>query len=524
MMSVMQPSPGVMRHDESGTASSSGDEEQRARAAAVWASLEVVTPEGVTLSTLEEIAHATGIGLDILWPDPLPASAASVDGIPLDAESREITSDATLDALTLLGTIPDTHAGGTMPLRETFRFVLHNLGANKTRGILTMLGIIIGVGAVVLLLAIGNGLLGYIDDITGRFGGNNVIIQPVRLVVNGIDTGMLTRTLSIADARALREPGAVPDAVAVSPTLQDQALIQVPGQNVATTVTGVWPDYLATSGTNLSSGSFITEDDVAAVAPVVTLGANVAHKLFGDADPIGQTVRINGTVLRVIGVMAAGESPLTGGGDDAVYVPLATMLDRLNDGQPSTIDGSTAVDGITLRASSSAKIDAVQNDSTALLEARHNLNGAAPDFKVSSLASAIAQRQQILGAVNAVMAVVAGISLVVGGIGIMNIMLVSVTERTREIGLRKALGARSRDIRTQFLIESMAISLVGAGIGVGVGMVLILIISIAWRPCPPSLPGIVIAVLAALATGLFFGVAPARRAAALQPIDALRAE
>src|SRR5262249_35228620 len=150
-----------------------------------------------------------------------------------------------------------------------------------TRGILTMLGIIIGVGAVVLLLAIGNGLLGYIDDITGQYGGNNVIIQPARLVVNGIDTGMPTRTLSLADAQALREPGAVPAAVAVSPTLQEQALIQIPGQNVATTVIGVWPDYLAAGGNTLSSGSFITDNDVTAAAPVVTLGANVAHKLFG---------------------------------------------------------------------------------------------------------------------------------------------------------------------------------------------------------------------------------------------------
>jgi putative ABC transport system permease protein len=512
-----------MQSDEALIASSSREYEQRIGTDAIWATLQVLHPEGIPLTTLEEIAHATGIDFDVLWPDPLPEAAEAPITSTGSAGSQDVATEETLTALALLSTAPNTHESGTTPLRETFGSAMHNLGINRTRGVLTMLGIIIGVGAVVLLLAIGNGLLGYIDDITGEYGGNNVIIQPARLVQNGVDTGTLTRTLSLADAEALSESGAVPDAVAVSPVVQKRALIQSGGENFATTVVGVWPDYLTAGGYNLTSGSFITADDVAAATPVVTLGANVARMLFDDTDPIGQSVRIDGAMMRVIGVMAARES-LIAGGDDTVYVPLSAMLNRLNRGQPSTMDGSVALDSITIRAASSTLISAVQDESVALLEARHRVDAASQDFKVSSLLSALEQRRQILGAVNAVMAVVAGISLLVGGIGIMNIMLVSVAERTREIGLRKAVGARSRDILAQFLVESMVISLVGAGIGVGIGMFLILIVSFSWRPCPPSPAGIVTAVFAALATGLFFGVSPARRAAALQPIEALRAE
>lgn len=522
-MSVTQAPASTTQYDEALIIASAREDDQLASADAIWATLKVIHPEGVPLTTLEEIARATGIDFDVLWPDPLPEAVEAPVTDSDGTGSQDAASEATLSALTLLSTTPTTREGGTTPLRETFGSAMHNLGINRTRGILTMLGIIIGVGAVVLLLAIGNGLLGYIDDITGQYGGNNVIIQPTRLVLNGVDTGMLTRTLSLADAEALREPGAVPDAVAVSPTVQERALIQSGGENFATTVIGVWPDYLTAGGYALTSGSFITDDGVAASAPVVTLGANVARMLFDDTDPIGQNVWINGGVFRVIGVMAAREA-LIAGGDDTVYVPLPTMLGRISRGQPSTIDGSVALDSITIRAAASTLISAVQNDTVALLAARHHLGGAEPDFKVSSLLSALEQRRQILGAVNTVMAVVAGISLLVGGIGIMNIMLVSVAERTREIGLRKAIGARSRDILAQFLVESMAISLVGASIGVGIGVFLIVVVSLAWRPCPPSPVGMVVAVLAALATGLFFGVSPARRAAALQPIEALRAE
>ena len=364
-----------------------------------------------------------------------------------------------------------------------------------------MLGIIIGVLVVVLLLALGNGFMGYVNDLTGEYGANNVTIQPARLRGNGIDTGSLQRSLSLADAQALAQPGAVPDAVAVSPTTSGPALAHTGGANFATTVAGVWPEYLTVGGYTLTLGSFISSDDVNNHALVIVLGPNVANALFGDANPTGRTVWLNGIALRVVGVLSARES-IVNGLDDQVYVPLSTALDRVIGGQRSTTDSSKSLQTITIRASASTTIAAVQQEATELLMQRHQPEDGLPDFVTTSLLSALEQRAQILAAMSAFMVVVAGISLLVGGIGIMNIMLVSVAERTREIGLRKAVGARDQDILSQFLMESMLISLVGAGIGLGSA----------------------IAVLAALCTGLFFGVSPARRAAALQPIEALRAE
>jgi putative ABC transport system permease protein len=439
------------------------------------------------------------------------------------AGDRDTAVRPDLSQLALLATPPHTDQAGSTALREAFRSAIHNIAANRTRGILTMLGIIIGVLSVVVLQAIGNGLTGYVDDLTGQYGGNNVTIQPARLVTGGIDTGQLQRSISLNDAQALAERGAVPDAVAVSPTVSVKATLHAGSANFTSTVVGVLPDYLTVGGYTVTEGRFVTQADVTDKALVIVLGANPAHALFGDASPVGQTVWVNDIATEAIGVMAA-ENPLIGGGDDQAYVPLSTMLDRINGGQPSTVDGSKAVDSIVLRARASTAIAATQEEATAILRARHGLGDGPPDFVASSLLSALQQRAQILGAINAFMVVVAGISLLVGGIGIMNIMLVSVRERTREIGLRKAIGARDSDIMSQFLMESALISLAGAGVGVAVAGLLVLLISVLWRPCPPSLLGVVIAVLAALATGLFFGVSPARRAAALQPIEALRGE
>ena len=503
------------------------DNEERARTDIVWATLQAVSPEGVALTTLQEIADATGIDFDMLWPDILPDAS---EAPPVASESpspANVLATASSSTFALLSMAPHTHEGGTTPLRETFRSAMHNLGVNKTRGVLTMLGIIIGVWAVVFMLALGNGLLGYVNDLTGQYGANNVTIQPARLIANGVDTGTLTRTLSLADAQALAQPGAVPDGIAFSPSVMQRAMVRAGSAsystNFAAMLVGVWPDYLVAGGFALTDGTFITRDDVVQAAPVAVLGANVARALFGEDDPLGQTVWLNGTALHVVGEMAAMES-LIAGADDTIYVPLSAASGRLIGIRPSSIDGSATVDSIVIRASASSTIGAVQQESTDLLRVRHHLAGEAADFTTFSLLSALQQRAQILAAINAFMAVVAGISLLVGGIGIMNIMLVSVAERTREIGLRKAIGARSRDILTQFLVESMFISLIGAGIGLGMASLLIALVSLLWRPCPPSIPGIIVALLAALATGLVFGVSPAKRAAALQPIDALRAE
>jgi len=513
----------------------------RSRTEAVWETLEVVSPLGVERSTLEQIAANVGVSLeDLLGSDedlvpnleaasgngnvgaarPLAAGDGATHTAPSEpGEPRE--SD--LSKLALLSSAPQGGHGSAASLQETFSSAIHNLGVNRTRGLLTMLGVIIGVLVVVLLLAIGNGFLGYIDDLDGNYGTNNVTIQPDRLVTQGMDSGSLQRSLSLDDATALVQPGALPDAMAVSPTASAPALLHANGANFATTVVGVWPDYLTVGGYTLTSGAFVTGDDVTNKDWVVVLGANAAQALFPDSSPIGQTVWLDSHALRVSGVMKAQYEVLKSQ-DDQVYIPLSTALDRVFGGQPSTVDGSKSLDSIIIRATSSDTIAALQRESTDLLNQRHQFAGEQGKFVVSSLLSALQQRDEILGAMNAFMIVVAGISLLVGGIGIMNIMLVSVTERTHEIGLRKAIGARSRDILNQFLMESMLISLVGAAIGVVIALVLVLLVSLLWRPCPPSLPGTVVAVVAALATGLFFGVSPARRAAALQPIEALRAE
>ena len=526
-MSVTHAPPSTTRYDEALIAAPAREDNQHASADAIWATLQVVSPEGIPLATLEEIAQVTGIAFDVLWPDPLPAVAEAPPPATDDAGPRDTALEETLAELALLSTAPHTREGGMTPLRETFRSAMHNLGVNKMRGVLTMLGIIIGVWAVVFMLALGNGLLGYVNDLTGQYGANNVTIQPTRLIANGVDTGTLTRTLSLADAQALAEPGAVPDGIAFSPTVQQRVMARAGeadfSTNFATTLVGVWPDFVVAGGYTVTNGSFITDDDVQQAAPVAVLGANVERTLFGDADPLGKTVWVNGIALRVVGEMSALES-LIAGVDDTIYVPLPTAFSRIIGSRPSVIDGGALVDGIVIRASASTTIAAVQEESTSILLARHHLVGGTADFVTNSLLSALQQRAQILAAINAFMAVVAGISLLVGGIGIMNIMLVSVAERTREIGLRKAIGARSRDILTQFLVESTFISLIGAGIGLGLASLLVVLVSVLWRPCPPSVSGIVIAVFAALATGLIFGVSPARRAAALQPIDALRAE
>jgi putative ABC transport system permease protein len=518
-------------------------EDLQALTDAVWETLDVISPQGVELETLKEIASNVGVPLDALLsgnsdllPDLTPAAASGETaamtspsaagdgaGATLTSDDAVAQREQDLSNLSLLSTAPHVSKTGATSLREMFRSALHNLAINRTRGLLTMLGIIIGVFVVVFLLALGNGFLGYVDDLDGDYGTNNVTIQPARLITDGIDSGNLQRSLSLADAEALAQPGAVPDAIAVSPTISGSGLLHAGSANFATTVVGVWPDYVTVGGYTLTAGTFITNDEVANRDLVVVLGPNPAQALFGNNNPVGQTVWLDDHALRVIGVLSA-RVELLKGQDDQVYLPLSTALDRVLGGQPSTVDSSKAVDSIVIRASSSTTIAAVQRESTELLTARHQLAGASPDFVSSSLVSALQQRDQVLAAINAFMLVVAGISLLVGGIGIMNIMLVSVTERTREIGLRKAIGARSRDILNQFLAESMLISLVGAGIGLGVALLLVLLVSLLWRPCPPSVVGTAVAVLAALVTGLFFGVSPARRAAALQPVEALRAE
>jgi putative ABC transport system permease protein len=491
----------------------------------VWGTLQVLSPQGVDQAKLEEIASELGIRVEDLFreqPNLTPATATAVapDGPDDDSDAPSSDTGGDFAKLALLAAAPRTRGGGAIPLGETLTSAMHNLAANKLRGLLTMLGIIIGVAAVVLLAGISTGFQGYIDELTAGNGGNNVTIAPLTQRINSIDTGKPARTLTLGDALALAEPGVVPNAMAISPALQSRVLIRAGSENVSGMLVGTWAEYGPMNGFTVVNGALFTDEDVASEARVAVLGGKIAQDLFGDTDPVGQTVWTNGHPLRVVGVLEAKGGALFGGMDTSVYAPLPVVMNRITGADRNYRDGTQAVDTIIVQARTLDTIPAVEAAVQAVMFERHGEQ----DFSVTSLLSALQQRQQILGSIQILMVVVAGLALIVGGIGIMNIMLVSVTERTREIGLRMAIGARGGDILTQFLVESALIGLIGAAIGLLFAGLLITLVSVLWRPSLPTVTAVAIAVGAALVTSLFFGVSPARRAAALQPIDALRAE
>ncbi len=404
---------------------------------------------------------------------------------------------------------------------QTLMESIDSLLSNKLRSTLTILGIVIGVGAVIAMLAIGNGaeasILGEIEGI----GTNLLFVTP-----GGSDNVRNPEPLTLADADALADPLACPSIKAVAPMLQRGAELSYYGETTTTSVTGVTPDYEFVRNVSITEGEFITDSHNSGRSAVAIIGVNVADDLFGRKEAvIGETVRIEGQPFRVIGVLEAkGGSPMSSQDDD-VLIPLSTAQARLI--RHSTRD---KVDTILISAIDSDTVTQASDEISQTLRMRHRTAIGEDDFEIINQQDFIDMASSITGVITIFLGGIAGISLLVGGIGIMNIMLVSVMERTREIGLRKAVGARKVDILGQFLIESAMLSLIGGLLGILLGWILSMIIgSISAASNTPLNPiitadAILLATLFSTAVGIFFGWYPANQASKMEPVDALRAE
>jgi putative ABC transport system permease protein len=415
-----------------------------------------------------------------------------------------------------------------MNVSESLQSALTSLTANKLRSFLTMLGIIIGVAAVIAMLSIGTGAQAAITDQMTSMGTNLLFVRPGSTSSSGVRTAQGSAgTLTLEDAQALADPTLAPDVVAVAPEASTFGQVVYQANNVNTEISGVTPEYETVRNMPVESGSFITAEQLAARSPVAVIGANVSASLFEGEDPIDKTIRINSQNFRVIGVLQAKGGTGFGITDDVILVPLTTLQTRL--ASSSRFRGAATIQTISVQIANQKVADNAIAEITAILRDRHNILYE-DDFTVTNQQDTIAAATQITGILTVFLGGIAAISLLVGGIGIMNIMLVSVTERTREIGLRKAVGARKRDILSQFLTEATLLSLAGGigGILAGIGISR-LIRGVALFggneiTAVVSLNSVLLATIFSLAVGLFFGIFPAQRAADLNPIEALRYE
>jgi putative ABC transport system permease protein len=416
-----------------------------------------------------------------------------------------------------------------MSLFESFRIALRALAANRLRALLTMLGMMIGVAAVISLMSVGRGAQAAVTAQIQGLGTNLLFIRPGSSQQGGVRSGQGgVQTLSLDDALAIAAE--LDTVVGVAPEVGGSTQLVAKGQNWNTRVVGTTEAYPAVRNVQLAAGDFFTRQQVESRAAVVVLGSVVAQNLFGDEDPLEQSVRISrsgraGVTFRIIGVMASKGGTGLGNQDDQVFVPLTAYQTRL---QPTrTVRGSYQVSTITVAVADTQIMDQTTQDLGALLRQRHRV--VQDDFTIQSQNDFLQTAEQTTGVMTILLGAIAGISLVVGGIGIMNIMLVSVTERTREIGIRKAVGAKRRDILLQFLVEAATVSLLGGLIGMAIGVGLARLLSglpfngqrLTTLVTPDA---VVLSVTVSAAVGVFFGMYPAMRAAALRPIEALRYE
>jgi len=414
-----------------------------------------------------------------------------------------------------------------MNLVEAMRMALRSIVANKMRASLTMLGIIIGVSAVIALVSIGRGSQEAAASRIAALGSNLLFVNPGATSDAGVRGAQGTvATLTLDDAEALADPSLAPAVAAVAPQAQTSAQVVFGGQNTNTQIQGVTPEYQFVRSYPVAAGAFISPVDMQNKSAVAVLGSRVASTLFGQMSPVGQAVKIGGSQFTVIGVLQSKGGTGFGSADDVVLVPITTMQYRLSAGR--TAAGELSVRVINVQVVSAKEMDAAAQQIASILRERHRIVGA-DDFTISSQQEILQTLQDTTQVWVVFLGIIASISLLVGGIGIMNIMLVSVTERTREIGIRKAVGAKRRDILLQFLVESALLSLGGGVIGLLAGLGVSHLVS------GLSLGGLAIqtvmsadiallAVSVAVGIGIVFGLYPAYRAARLNPIEALRYE
>jgi len=405
---------------------------------------------------------------------------------------------------------------------ETLRVAWRALGRNKLRSFLTALGIVIGVGAVIAMVAIGDGAKARVEQSFAAMGSNMLIVMPGSTSSGGVQGGFGSMpTLTWDDLRAIQTE--VPSVRYAAPALRTTTSVVAEDQNWTTSVNGTSPAYFAIRSWSAARGAIFNASDVDSGTKVVVLGQTVADKLFGPgAEAVGTTVRIKGVPFEVVGVLAAkGQSPMGQDYDDAVFVPYTTFQSKLQGGLKNVIAGVLFIGATDADATSVA-----ERQITALLRDRHHLaSGADDDFSIRNLTEMASATQEGTKTLTTLLAAIAAVSLLVGGIGIMNIMLVSVTERTREIGVRMAVGARPRDILLQFLVEALALSVAGGAIGVALG-----VSGAAWLARTMGWPMLVrpdviaIAVVFSGLVGVGFGLYPAQKASRLDPIQALRFE
>ena len=397
------------------------------------------------------------------------------------------------------------------------------LRANRLRSALTMLGIIIGVAAVIAMVAVGSGATARIQQQIESIGSNVILVSPGSITSSGIRLGSgATVTLTDDDAKAIQSE--CPSVAVVAPASRGAAQVTFGNANWATSIMGTTPEYLTIRDLSSISGRPLSSQDVDSSSRVAMLGATVAENLFGDSDPVGQMIRIKNTPFAVVGVLAPkGQSPTGQDQDDVILIPLSTAR---RDVLGVSRANARSVGSMLVQAAGPQTIQQAQDEIKSLLRQRHRLQpGQDDDFTIRNLTEIFGAQEASAQVMSLLLGAIASVSLIVGGIGIMNIMLVSVTERTREIGLRLAVGGKTRDILSQFLIESVTLSIVGGVAGIAVGLCASALIShfAKWSTLV-SASSILLAFVFSALVGISFGFYPARKAALLDPIEALRYE
>ncbi|MHB8186476.1 MAG: ABC transporter permease [Dermatophilaceae bacterium] len=409
-----------------------------------------------------------------------------------------------------------------MNWRETIRTALEAIRSRRLRSSLTMLGILIGIAAVMLTVGLGQGAQAQVRDQINQLGSNLLIVSPGSATsTSGIRGGRgSASSLTMRDATALASPVVAPDIAKVAPVATGSQSLTAGTTNWTTNVVGTTPDWLPVRARSLTEGRFFTTSELNSSASVVVLGSTTATELFGGRDALGQTVNINGTTMTVIGILNTAGSSTTTDEDDQALVPQTTYGSRI-----TSSGNATGISTLFIEATSTDSLSAAYQEATKALLATHGVTVDAPDFTINSQQSLLTTATSTDRTLTVLLAGIAAISLLVGGIGVMNIMLVSVTERIREIGLRKALGATPRAIRQQFLVEASTLGLAGGLLGVVLGLIGAQVLP-HFLNQPVTIPAVagIGALGIALIIGIVAGVYPASRAARLAPIDALRSE